>query len=250
MVRIQSSWSLIIVVLCCLRVSVVPGKLWEQQSHTGEPPSSVVLTQAKDIFELPLDEAGQGLPLRVRGVITFYDGPSYHPDHSDPNFFFQDSTGGIYVRQGSTQELNLKSGDLVEIKGVTGHGWFKNQIEKPEVQIVGRAPMPEPRRPRLDQLELGRQDSRWVEITGDVHSIQVEEPSKKLILILSVGSENLKAWVLNYPKSARTDLLHSKVRIQGVCGGVYNSKREMIGIIIYVPDMNSVTNMGASSRLQ
>jgi hypothetical protein len=162
----------------------------------------------------------------------------------------QDSTGGTFVKEASAQELNLKAGDLVEVKGVTAHGWYRNQIERPEVRVLGRAPLPEPRRPATSQLDLGRLDCEWIKITGIVYSAEIDEASKKLILHLGVGASRVKVTVLNYPKSAMTDLLDANVQIQGVCGGEYNPKREMTGIIIYVPDISFVRNLGTSSGLE
>ncbi|MFZ0959791.1 MAG: hypothetical protein WAO35_02720 [Terriglobia bacterium] len=249
--RIHNLLNSAIIILSCILVSMGPGKLWGQQSHSSaELPSSAVLTQIRDILQLSDKDADRGPPVRVRGVVTYYDGPAYHPDHSDPDFFLQDSTGGIFVKEASGQELNLTAGDFVELKGVTAHGWYRNQIEKPSVSVLGRAPLPEPRRPATSQLELGRVDCEWVKIAGMVYSAEIEEPSRKLILHLSVGARRVKVTVLKYPKTAVTGLLDSNVQIQGVCGGEYNHKREMTGIIIYVPDISFVHNLGASAHTE
>jgi PAS domain S-box-containing protein len=222
----------LVIVLSCLFVSMGMGEVWGQQSHTpAELPSLPVLTQVSDIHELSEKEAERGYPVRIRGVVTFYGGP--------PLLFVQDSTGGIYV-QTLTEEHDVTTGDLIEVKGVTGHGLFANQVERPEIHVLGRAPLPEPRRPRLEELALGREDSQWVEITGIVHSTQIQEPSKKLILSLAVGSGRVKVAVRNYPKSALTNLLDSRIRVQGACGGIFNPRHQMIGAIIYVQDVNSV----------
>lgn len=55
--------------------------------------------------------------------------------------FAQDSTDGIYVEM-PPKDLGLSAGDLVEVEGVTGHGWFSNQIEKPEIHVLGRGGSP------------------------------------------------------------------------------------------------------------
>ncbi len=212
--------------------------MWGQQGLTSAKPHSLpVIARVSDIRALSAKEAELGHPVRVRGLVTFYDGPAYY---GDINFFFRDSTGGIFVKEASAEELNLTAGDFVEVTGVTGHGWFANQIEKPQVRRLGRAPLPEPRRPRFEQLALGRQDSQWVELAGIVHSAQTPEPSKRLILSLAVGSGRVKVAVLNYPKSAQTELLDSKILIRGPCGGIFNPRHQMIGIVIYVQDINSV----------
>ena len=222
----------LVVVLSCLFVSMGLGEAWGQQSHPpAELPSLPVLTRVSDIHELSEKEAERGYPVRIRGVVTFYGGP--------PLLFVQDFTGGIYV-QTLIEQHDVTAGDLIEVKGVTGHGLFANQVERPEVHVLGRAPLPDPHRPRLEELALGREDSQWVEITGIVHSTQIEEPSKKLILSLTVGSGRVKVAVRNYPKSALSSLLDTRIRIQGACGGIFNPRHQMIGAIIYVQDVNSV----------
>jgi PAS domain S-box-containing protein len=153
--------------------------------------------------------------------------------------FVQDPTGGIYIEV-PVEDLGLKAGDLVEVKGVTGQGWFANQIEKPEVQVLGRAPLPEPRHPRFEEIALGQEDSQWVEIAGIVHSTRIELPSKNLILSLVVGSGRLTVAVRKYPESAPTQLLDSKIQVLGACGGVFNPKRQLVGIVINVQDINLV----------
>jgi PAS domain S-box-containing protein len=170
-------------------------------------------------------------------VITFYGGSASREDVLV--LFVQDSTGGIYI-EAPPRNLGLAAGDLVEVKGVTGHGWFSNQIEKPEIQILGRAPLPAPLRPRYEEVALGQQDSQWVEIAGIVHSTQIQEPSKELDLSLSVGLGRIRVVVQNYPASAPAKLLDSKIQIQGVCGGIFNAKQQLIGIVVYVQDLNSL----------
>jgi hypothetical protein len=170
-------------------------------------------------------------------VVTFYGGSSTRPGNKA--LFVQDSTDGIYVNA-LGEDFSLTPGELVEVKGVTSHGWFANQIEKPEIRVLSRTPLPEPRRPGFEELALGREDDKWVEITGIVHSTLIEEPSKWLILSLAVGSGRVRISVRNYPMSALTALVDSKIRIQGTCGVLLNAKHEMVGTAIYAQDTSFV----------
>ena len=222
-----------LLVFSCLFVSVGWwGKLWGQQINPPALPLSPrLLTQISDIHALSENEAERGYPVRIRGVVTYYGGP--------PVLFIQDSTGGIYV-EALADDLGLTAGELVEVRGVTTHGWFRNQIEKPKIHVLGRALLPEPRRPRIEELAVGREDSQWVEVAGIVHSTQIEEPSKKLILSLAIGSGRVKVVVQNYSQSALTTLPDSKIQIQGACGGVFNPKHQLVGIVVYVQDIHLV----------
>jgi len=238
MSRIQIRWNLGIIILSCLLVFVGQGKVWGQQSHTpAEPTSSSVITRVIDILELPKEEAMRALPVRIRAVVTYYD------SHEQTGVLFvQDSTGGIDIAKPS-RELGLTAGNLVEVKGVTDPGTYKNVIAKSEIRVLGHAPLPEARRTRLDQLELGRLDSQWVEVTGVVRSAQFDKPTKGLTLFLGVESDNIRV-VVRYPEGARTNLLHANVRVQGVCGGVFDAKLKFTGIVILVPDISFVHNLG------
>src|SRR5579862_7470420 len=52
--------------------------------------ASICLTNAKQIRELDPETAGKNLPVRLRGVVTFYDAPLF-------NLFIQDNSAGIFV---------------------------------------------------------------------------------------------------------------------------------------------------------
>ncbi len=132
-----------------LLVSIGLGWARGQQSPTSANPSSFpLLTRISDIHALPTRVADRGYPVRIQGVVTFRGEP--------PFLYVQDSTAGIFVEAPAADPV-LTLGDLIEIKGVTGHGWFANQIEKPQIHILGRAPLPAPRHPRFGELALGRE---------------------------------------------------------------------------------------------
>ena len=197
-----------------------------------------VLTRISDIHALSVEEAGQGRPVRVRGVVLFY-GDSLSR-LGKRVFFIQDSTDGIYV-EAPEENLGLTAGDLVEVAGITGHGWFTNQIEKPQIRVLGRAPLPVPRRPRYEDLALGQQDSHWVEISGIVHSVQIEVPSKRLILSLAVGLGRVRWPCQKLPrKRADQTCWIPESGFKALAGEIFNPNHQLIGIVIYVQGMDSV----------
>ena len=139
-----------LIVLFCPWVSLGPGMLWGQETRSpAKIPSLPVLTCISDVRQLSANKAELGFPARILGVVTYYGGGA--------RLFIQDSTGGIYV-QATGNNLSLTLGDRVEVAGVTGHGWFLNQIEKPTIRVLGRGRLPEPLHPRLEELNLGRED--------------------------------------------------------------------------------------------
>src|SRR5579883_1988185 len=68
------------------------------------------LTRVTQIRHLTPEQAGLGLPVRIRGVIT--------NDVPAPDFVIQDSSGGIYVLGDRSRSFPHHLGDLVEVEGV------------------------------------------------------------------------------------------------------------------------------------
>src|SRR5712692_8971510 len=87
------------------------------------PAKLKTLDRVTRIRVLTPNEAADGLPVRVRGVVTYYD-PTL------PDLFIQDSTGGIYVA--CQKPVDVRRGQLVEVTGISGPGEFAPVIEKPE----------------------------------------------------------------------------------------------------------------------
>jgi hypothetical protein len=69
----------------CLPLLLLGLNLWAQAAPQPLP----VLTHADQVRKLTPEQAAQGYPVRIRGVIT--------DDVPAPDFFVQDSYAGIYV---------------------------------------------------------------------------------------------------------------------------------------------------------
>ncbi|HEX8309811.1 MAG TPA: hypothetical protein VF614_00745, partial [Chthoniobacteraceae bacterium] len=93
-----------------------------------------------EIRQLSPEEAAEGRPVRVRGVVTYHE-PAWYLS------FVQDASGGIYIANISAK---LRAGELVEITGVTGPGGGAGRIitglnnTAPSVRVLGTAPFPRP----------------------------------------------------------------------------------------------------------
>ena len=73
------------------------------------------LTRVEEFGKLSQEELKRGYPVRLRGVITYYD-PSWN------SLFIQDETGGLYVAPQGLPE-SLHAGQLVELEGASGPGY-------------------------------------------------------------------------------------------------------------------------------
>ncbi len=185
------------------------------------------LTEVQWIRSLPPHEARTGIPVRVKGVVTY----------SDPvwaTIFVQDNTAGIYVNLSGVR-YQASHGDLVEVSGFTTAGDFAPTIAGSEVRVLGRAPMPHIATARLEDMFSGSFDSQWVEVEGVVQSIEVDEYGHT-ILSLAWG---LRRFLVQFPAEdnpiPRDDLVDSYIRVKGACGTIFNQRRQLIGLRIFTP---------------
>jgi hypothetical protein len=86
-------------------------------AKSGAPP---ILT-IRELRALTPEQAAEGRPARITGVITFYDPARFLA-------FIQDETGGVYFNSRSDTNAPpppLRIGDQVELTGVSGSGGFR-----------------------------------------------------------------------------------------------------------------------------
>jgi PAS domain S-box-containing protein len=223
-----ASMKMILAAALMLAVILTAGLL--EAEAQGDLP---VLTQAAQIRRLTAEEAQRGYPVDLRGVITY-----------NSNMvgwwvtFFQDSTAGIFIFKSAVPE-NVRPGDLVEVRGRTGPGDFAPVVESARVRVVGKAPLPPAHRFPLDDLLTGREDSQWVEVMGVVRSAVIEPPF--LILGIAAGSHKFRAWIREFKRDASyASLIDAEVAIRGACGALFNDKRQLVGIQLWVPSLEQV----------
>jgi len=171
--------------------------------------------------------------VKVRGLITAFSG-------WNNSFFLQDNTGGISVdRQENTA---LRVGQKVEVTGTVRPGLFAPVILSERIEILGNQRPPLPLRKTYDQLSRGQFDSRWIEVSGVIHSAKIVSVGdrKVLNLDLHLSGGSLTVRVLDYPGGNFDYLVDSAVRVQGVCGTIFNSRRQLIGLRIYTPRLDQI----------
>ena len=193
-----------------------------------------LLSSVREIRALPPDQAKLRYPLRVKGVVTT-------PSGWKTSFFFQDATAGISVDRESNGPP-VKSGQLVEIVGVTGPGLFAPVILAGEVRVLGPGALPPAPRLLSEHLADGSQDSQWVELRGTVHSATIQPDWGRPVLFLgvAVGGTEVVARVIEFPDASPAALVDADVTIRGVCATNFNRKRQFIGVRVFVPSLEYV----------
>ncbi|HEY6373168.1 MAG TPA: sensor histidine kinase [Candidatus Sulfotelmatobacter sp.] len=196
----------------------------------------LTLTHADQIRGLSPEEAALGYPVLIRGVITM-DAPA-------PDFFVQDATAGIYVEGSVSPKYPHVLRQSVEIEGVTGPGKFAPVIRETKLRVIGEGVLPKAQLFPISELANGQQDSQWAEVRGIVRSAAVDRTSwREPVLAMRIASEGGEFHV-RVPISHEEDFsswVDSEVLVEGVCGSLYNTNRQLTGILFYVPRLSFVT---------
>jgi signal transduction histidine kinase/CheY-like chemotaxis protein len=210
-------------VLAIFAASVAP----VSANETSRRPSPGVITRVGQIRSLTIEQAKQGRPVRLSGVITYYD-------PQEPDLFIQDSSGGIWINLEVVKpNVALSAGDLVEIQGVTEAPDFAPQVGNPFFKKIGRAPLPPARRVSFVEMSSTKEDSQRVEVEGIVH--KVLKKGNLLYLEMTTADGQVIGRLPSYKRDVLLPLVDATVRIRGTCGSQFNSANQMTGVFINIP---------------
>ncbi len=198
-------------------------------------PALPLLTRAEQVRQLATEEAARGYRVKIRGVVT-NDVPS-------PDFIVQDETAGIYVEGSLFPKFDHHWGDLVELEGITGPGKYAPVIREQKLRVVGKGTLPPTHIYPFSELADGQQDSQWAAVRGIVRSVSIDRTSwRETTLAMTVASGGGRLNV-RIPISHDEDFsswIDSEVLIEGVCGSLFNTQRQLRGVLFYVPDLSLI----------
>lgn len=181
------------------------------------------ISTAAGVRNLTESQARQALPVRLRGVITYND-PIWN------QLYFQDATSGIYAKYAGTSE-ELKAGDEVIVTGLTNPGNFAPVVIAPKFQVLrhGRVIPPASVDPR--DAASGILDSRYVQIEGVVHPIKENQEPDHITFELHspIGQVHVYTSRIFTRAAKLRELEDATIRLRGVFGTVFNSRRQIVG---------------------
>jgi len=215
----------------CLPLLLFGLNLWAQAAPQPLP----VLTRADQVRRLTPEQAAQGHPVRIRGVIT--------DDVPAPDFFVQDSYAGIYVEGSKLHSFAHHFGDLVEVEGITGPGKFAPVIREENLRVLGKGHLPKTRVYSFEELADGQLDSQWVQVRGIVRSVAIDHTSWRevtLAMHLAVGPGQLAVRIPIAEEHNFSRWIDSEILLEGVCGSLFNAQRQLSGVLLYVPRLSLV----------
>jgi PAS domain S-box-containing protein len=190
-------------------------------------PKLPAITKAIDIRKMPISEAKRGYPVRLKGVVTFYD-----PE--EPDLFVQDATIGIWVNLEIVKpNVPLRAGDVVEVEGVTEAPDFAPQVGNPHFIVLGQASLPPARTVSFRQMASTQEDSQRVEVEGIVH--RVWKKGDRLFLDIAIEGGHVTGRIPFFTQPAPKALVGARIRVRGTCGAEFNSRNQLTGIAVNVP---------------
>jgi signal transduction histidine kinase len=179
------------------------------------------------VRDLTVAQAQRQPPVRLRGVVTFFDEALF-------SRFFQDGTAGIYL-QPSANMPPLTPGLVVEIEGLANPGEYAPIIVPERVTVVGRGSLPAPKPVTYEQMVSGKEDSQFVEIAGIVRSTRRPAGSDYYLVEIATGGGRLTVYAKELPIQEAAELVDATVRVRGVCATRFNHQRQLFAIRLLVP---------------
>ncbi|MFP5237526.1 MAG: putative bifunctional diguanylate cyclase/phosphodiesterase [Acidobacteriota bacterium] len=219
-----------------LRISLQRARIRALPATPASAPPADVIQTVRAIRSLPAAQADQALPVRIHGVITYFD-PIWR------QLYVQDSTAGIYVKYNGNQ--HLQAGDRVLMTGLTNAGNFAPVVVAPKIQLQGKAPLPTPVVADNDLASQGLLDSQFVRIEGVIYPLKfAENPLRPIItfeLMSALGPVHVFA-SQSFPtvQQAARRFEDARVEIHGVLGSVFNSRRQLIGYQLLIADPSQI----------
>ena len=196
---------------------------------TGQEAPLSELQTAEQVRQLTPEQAARHYPVRLRGVLTFFDQVQFYR-------FFQDDTAGVYLfPSDALTNAALATGELVEIEGQTSPGEYAPTVTPQQTKILGAGTFPPAKPVSYEALASGGEDSQFVEIHGLVRAVSFDAQTKYYSIEIATGGGRLTALATQLPVRREEDLEESTVKIRGVCVSRFNLQRQLFDLRLLVP---------------
>jgi signal transduction histidine kinase/ActR/RegA family two-component response regulator/HPt (histidine-containing phosphotransfer) domain-containing protein len=219
--------------LAVLATGLLPAQSRKPQSRTDDLPT---LLTARAVHQLPLEQAARHYPVRIRGVVTYYNP---HIDVRRPAFFVHDDTGSIFIALSSLPPAPLAPGQLVEVTGVSAAGDFAPIVDSAATRVIGMSHVP----PTAPQVSLGQMltstyDGQWVEVEGVVHAVR--DLGQTIALDLALSDGVITAAALKEPGVDYEHLIDAKIRMHANEAPLFNHLGQLTGSHLLFPGLSTI----------
>jgi hypothetical protein len=204
------------------------------------PESPAVLTSLSKLANLSSEEAGLGLPVKVRGTITYCD-------RDRRTLFIQDGADAIAARipiARENEDAELQPGQLVEVEGTTVRGRGKCTIRGKTPKVIGAGQIPEAFILDRNNPFTEKAESRRVRAQGWIPTVSTTGGRFSFVLVVRPGfSLDVTLNGANNPEAK--DLPGSFVEVTGAFALRFNSSGQISGGRINVNDLGSIQRLSA-----
>jgi signal transduction histidine kinase len=214
------------------RLYLLGGSLLCAAAVSAETP----LKTALEIRSLPPQEAAKSLPVELRGTVVFVESPR-------GAVLIQDATAGTFFH--GPDEVTLRIGDDVMVKGVTHPGRYLPGIKEATYEKLGHHAVPPGIPATFADLHSGRYHYQIVAVEGIVQAVRATGEEARTHLSLAIGQELLDVRV--YAPLKEGDLLvDSRVHIEGLAAGSINHRRQLVQPSVWLQDWSGLTVLEAA----
>jgi len=190
------------------------------------------LTAVAQIRRLRPEEASRGIPIHVRGTVTFWD-----PEHRF--FFLEDRSGGMLVETPKTR-FEPYQGQVLDARGVTGEGGILAAILDPSIIEISPPRPPTAARVPIQALDKGNQDYEYVQVCGTVRSFSVG-PDGEPVMDLAGDGRRLAVLIAQNRGADTTALVDAEVCIRGVPFTATSASKQPLGLRFYAENLTDLS---------
>jgi diguanylate cyclase (GGDEF)-like protein len=189
------------------------------------------ITTLRALHALTNAEAAKGLPVAFEGTVTYYS-------PLDIDLFVQDGDSAIYVE--APRSLNIRPGDRILVRGKT-RASFRPEIFDANVTFLRHGEPPAPVRAAYPQLIRSELDCRRVVVRAQVRSANIVHfGTTTTYLELLMDGGYIDANVVGSDPAILKQLLDAEVEITGAVAGKFDSKSQLTGILLEVPNLRGI----------
>jgi diguanylate cyclase (GGDEF)-like protein len=184
------------------------------------------------IHSLTKADARAGLPVAFEATVTYYN-------RSDVDLFVQDGGEAIYVETKPNEDL--VPGDRVFVRGKTRDS-FTPDVLSDSITMLHHGAPPDPVEADFEQLIRAQRDCMRVVVRAKVRSADTVNFGQMhgIYLKLLMDGGYIDATVVEADVRRLNELLDADVEVTGVVSGKFDSKMQLIGILLEVSSLDDV----------
>ena len=190
------------------------------------------VTTLRGIRALTKAEARSGVPVAFESTVTYYN-------KSDVDLFVQDGGEAIYVETKPNEDL--APGDRVLVRGKTRDS-FTADVLSDSVTVLHHGALPSPAPADFQQLIRAQRDCMRVSVRAKLRSADMVNFGNMhgIYLRLLMDEGYIDATVVGSDATMLKKMLDDDVEVTGVVSGKFDSKMQLIGILLEVPSVADV----------